>query len=206
MIDDVVEEIGEENVVQIVTDNAANYKAAGELLMQKRANLYWTPCAAHCIDLMLEDFEKKIPLHKETIAKGKKITTYIYGRTSLLSMLHKFTKNVDLIRPSLTRFATSYLTLGCLNDHQHELIDMFKSNDWKTSKLAKSKDGVIVQKIVLSKLFWKNVLTCLRGAFPLVKVLRMMDSEEKPAMGYLYEDMDRAKEKIKANFNGVVRR
>jgi 1,4-dihydroxy-2-naphthoate octaprenyltransferase len=121
-------------------------------------------------------------------------------------MLHKFTKNVDLIRPSLTRFATSYLTLGCLNDHQHELIDMFKSNDWKTSKLAKSKDGVIVQKIVLSKLFWKNVLTCLRGAFPLVKVLRMMDSEEKPAMGYLYEDMDRAKEKIKANFNGVVRR
>jgi hypothetical protein len=34
----------------------------------------------------------------------------------------------------------------------------------------------------------------------------MMDSEEKPAMGYLYEDMDRAKEKIKANFNGVVRR
>ncbi|GAU41171.1 hypothetical protein TSUD_89670, partial [Trifolium subterraneum] len=79
MIDDVVQEVGEENVVQIVTDNAANYKAAGKLLMEKRSNLYWTPCAAHCIDLMLEDFEKKIPLHKETIAKGKKITTYIYG-------------------------------------------------------------------------------------------------------------------------------
>jgi hypothetical protein len=206
MIDDVVEEIGEENVVQIVTDNAANYKAAGELLMQKRANLYWTPCAAHCIDLMLEDFEKKIPLHKETIAKGKKITTYIYGRTSLISMMHKFTKNVDLIRPSLTRFATSYLTLGCLNDHQHELINMFKSNEWKTSKLAKSKDGIIVQKIVLSKLFWKNVLTCLRGAFPLVKVLHIVDSEERPAMGYLYEEMDCAKESIKEHFNGVYRR
>jgi hypothetical protein len=206
MIDDVVEEVGEKNVVQIVTDNAANYKAAGELLMQKRSTLFWTPCAAHCIDLMLEDFEKKIPLHKDTIAKGKKITTYIYGRTSLICMLHKFTKNVDLIRPSLTRFATSYLTLGCLNQHQNELINMFKSNEWKTSKLAKSKDGIIVQKIVLSKLFWKDVLTCLRGAFPLVGVLRMVDSEEKPAMGNLYEEMDRAKEKIKANFNGVARR
>jgi hypothetical protein len=206
MIDDVVEEVGEKNVVQIVTDNAANYKAAGELLMQKRSTLFWTPCAAHCIDLMLEDFEKKIPLHKDTIAKGKKITTYIYGRTSLICMLHKFTKNVDLIRPSLTRFATSYLTLGCLNQHQNELINMFESNEWKTSKLAKSKDGIIVQKIVLSKLFWKDVLTCLRGAFPLVGVLRMVDSEEKPAMGNLYEEMDRAKEKIKANFNGVARR
>ncbi|KAK2352441.1 hypothetical protein QL285_096432 [Trifolium repens] len=193
MIDDVVEEIGEENVVQVVTDNAANYKAAGELLMQKRSRLFWTPCAAHCIDLMLEDFEKKIPLHKETISKGKKITIYIYGRTSLISMMHKFTNNVDLILPSLTRFATSYLTLGCLNDHQQELVNMFKSNEWKTSKLSKTKDGIIVKNIVLSKLFWKNVLTCLRGAFPLVKVLRMVDSEEKPAMGYLYEEMDRAK-------------
>jgi hypothetical protein len=206
MMDDIVEEIGEENVVQVVTDNAANYKAVGELLMQKRTKLYWTPCAAHCIDLMLEDFEKKIPLHKETIAKGKNITTYIYGRTSLICMLHKFTKNVDLIRPSLTRFATSYLTLGCLNQHQQELIDMFKSNEWKTSKLAKSKDGTIVQKIVLSKLFWKNVLTCLRGALPLVKVLRIVDSEEQPTMGYLYEEMDLAKEKIKSNFNGVAKR
>ena len=33
MMDDVVEEVGEENVIQVVTDNAANYKAAGELLM-----------------------------------------------------------------------------------------------------------------------------------------------------------------------------
>ncbi|XLR53660.1 hypothetical protein HN51_021928, partial [Arachis hypogaea] len=51
MIDDVVEEVGEENVIQVVTDNAANYKAAGEMLMKKRKKLFWTPCAAHCIDL-----------------------------------------------------------------------------------------------------------------------------------------------------------
>ena len=62
-------------MVQIVTDNAANYKAAGQKLMEKRKHLYWTPCAAHCIDLMLEDFEKKIVLHKETISRGRRITT-----------------------------------------------------------------------------------------------------------------------------------
>ncbi|RYR13469.1 hypothetical protein Ahy_B04g070453 [Arachis hypogaea] len=42
MIDDVVEEVGEENVIQVVTDNAANYKAAGEMLMKKRKKLFWT--------------------------------------------------------------------------------------------------------------------------------------------------------------------
>lgn len=33
MIDTFVEEVGEDNVVQVVTNNAANYKAAGEMLM-----------------------------------------------------------------------------------------------------------------------------------------------------------------------------
>ncbi|GKG36200.1 SCAN domain-containing protein, partial [Tanacetum coccineum] len=39
MLDDFVEKIGEEHVVQVVIDNAANYKAAGEMLMDKRKKL-----------------------------------------------------------------------------------------------------------------------------------------------------------------------
>ena len=39
MLDDVVEFVGEENVVQVVTDNAANFKAAGELLIKQREHL-----------------------------------------------------------------------------------------------------------------------------------------------------------------------
>jgi hypothetical protein len=78
---------------------------------------------------MLEDFEKKIQLHKETIASGKKITTYIYARMCLTSLLHKFTNESDLIRPGLTRFATSYLTSGCLYDNMASLINMFELYD-----------------------------------------------------------------------------
>ena len=36
MLDAIVERIVKENVVQIVTDNAANYKATGQLLMEKK--------------------------------------------------------------------------------------------------------------------------------------------------------------------------
>ena len=35
---------------------------------------------------------------------------------------------------------------------------------------------------------------------PLVKVLRLVDGEKKPAMGYIYEAMDRAKEAIAKSF------
>jgi len=75
MLDDVVEFVGEENVMQVVIDNAANFKATRELLMQKREHLYWTPCDAHCIDLIFEDFEKQLKVHETTIKKGRRIIT-----------------------------------------------------------------------------------------------------------------------------------
>ncbi|KAI5440037.1 hypothetical protein KIW84_025408 [Lathyrus oleraceus] len=40
MIDAVVEEVGEDNGVQVVTNNATNYKVAGEMLMRKKNKLY----------------------------------------------------------------------------------------------------------------------------------------------------------------------
>ena len=36
---------------------------------------------------------------------------------------------------------------------------------------------------------------------PLVSVLRLVDNEKKPAMGFIYEAMDRAKEAIQRAFN-----
>ena len=58
LLKDVIKEVGEANVVQIVTDNGSAFVKAGKLLM-KKYNLYWTPCAAHCIDLMFEDIGKR---------------------------------------------------------------------------------------------------------------------------------------------------
>lgn len=39
MIDEVVDEAGKKNVVQVITDNAINYKAAGLMLMKKRKGI-----------------------------------------------------------------------------------------------------------------------------------------------------------------------
>ena len=206
MLDAIIERIEEANMVQVITDNTANYKAAGHLLMEKRKNLYWTPCAAHCIDLILEDFEKKLEVHAVTISKGKRITTYIYSRTILISMLRNFTKGKDLIRPAATRFATSYLTLGCLNDCKITLMSMFTSVQWRSSRYSKSEEGQQIQNYVLDSKFWHDVTDCIKAAYPLIKVLRLVDSDETPAMGFIYKAMIEAKEKIQVNFGNVEKR
>ena len=137
MLDVIMEKTGEENVVQVATDNAANYKVAGQLLMEKRKSLFWTPCVAHCIDLILEDFEKKLEVHQVTITKGRRITSYIYSRTILISMLKHFMKGRDLIRFATTRFAIAYLTLECLNDHKMQLMTMFTFKQWSSCRFAR---------------------------------------------------------------------
>ena len=76
-MDKVVYEVGEENVVQIVTDNKTSFKTADHLLMEKRKHLFWSPCTAHCNDLMLEDIGS-LKSVKETL-DAKLITSFIYN-------------------------------------------------------------------------------------------------------------------------------
>jgi len=56
----------------------------------------------------------------------RRITTYIYGRTMLITILKKFTNGRDLIRLGMTRFAPTYLTLACFYEMKISLMTMFK--------------------------------------------------------------------------------
>lgn len=51
--------------------------------------------------------------------------------------------------------------------------------------------------------FWNGVALCLRVFDPLVKVLRMLDSDIKPSMAFLYEEIVKAKEQLKVGFRNI---
>ena len=87
LLEDVIKEVGETNVVQIVTDNGSAFVKDGKLLM-KKYNLYWTPCAAHCIDLMFEDTGKRESV-SNLITNARKITNFIYNHGLLLATIRK---------------------------------------------------------------------------------------------------------------------
>ncbi|KAH1214893.1 hypothetical protein GmHk_13G036158 [Glycine max] len=162
LLDAIVEEVGEENIVQVVIDNGSNYVLAGKLLEDKRKHIYWTPCATHCIDLMLEDIGK-LPLIRKTIRRAINLVRFIYAYSSTLSLLRNCTNKRELL-----------------------------------SKEPKGKEAA---KVVLMPSFWNSVVYTLKVMAPLVKVLRLVDGERKPAMGYIYEAVDKAKETIIKSFN-----
>ncbi|XP_028085221.1 uncharacterized protein LOC114286269 [Camellia sinensis] len=193
LLDKFVDKIGEANVVQIVTDSAATNVLAGKFLEAKRPHLYWTPCAAHCMDLMLEDIFK-LPNFKKTFERAIGAHGYIYNRPSLLNMMRSFTQLKELVKPAKSRFAPAFLTLQRLYQQRNNLRKMFTSEEWTKSKWAKEPQGKKTAQIMLMPSFWNHVHLALQFSCPLIHVLRMVDGEEKPPMGYIYEAMDRAKE------------
>ncbi|KAI8543657.1 hypothetical protein RHMOL_Rhmol08G0236100 [Rhododendron molle] len=101
----IVELVGPSNVVQFITDNEAAYKATGKRLQAHYGSFYWSPCAAHCLDLMLENFAKPqhFPHIDATNQKAKKVTPYIYNHAWVLNTMRKdFTNGRDLCRPGIT--------------------------------------------------------------------------------------------------------
>lgn len=113
MLDDVIEEIGEHLVIQVVTDNASAYKAAGTLLMEKRKHLYWTPCAAHCLDLMLEKIGE-LPQHKNAkieqvysqSSMDPKLDAKICQKRYFKTCCHKICNRISYIAKHLSSEAT----------------------------------------------------------------------------------------------------
>jgi hypothetical protein len=88
---------------------------------------------------------------------------------------------------------------------QIALKSLFGSKKWLESNFTRNYGGKKVEAtIIRDDRFWKAIKYYLKASGPLVKVLKLVDGDVKPAMGYIYEAMDRDKEKIAANFNNKI--
>ena len=79
---------------------------------------------------------------------------------------------------------------------------MFTSSDWIESKWANEQKGKNVASIIFMSSIWNTVVFCLKASGPLVRVLRLVDGEKRPPMGYIYAAKKKAKEIIVKSFNG----
>ncbi|XP_066353938.1 uncharacterized protein [Miscanthus floridulus] len=205
LVDKAIEDIGQDHVVQVVTDNASNNMGAKKLLAEKRPNIFWTSCATHTINLMLQGIGN-IPRFKKVIDQAKAFTIFVYGHTRTLECLRHFTEGKEIIRPGVTRFASAFLTLNSMLEKKDQLRKMVVHSRWDTLKDVKSKKGKDATATILSPTFWKDVKLCLSVFEPLVKVLRLVDGDVKPSMGFLYGELLKAKREIKEAYGNVETR
>ncbi|XP_023762902.2 uncharacterized protein LOC111911342 [Lactuca sativa] len=160
-VESCIKEVSPENVVQIVTDS--NNMGVTKLLKEKRPTIFWTSCATHTLNLMLESIGG-LPRYKKILDHAKTLMVFIYAHHKTLAMTRHVTKKRDIVRPGVT------------------LSNTFK--------------GKAAYNIVINATFWTDVALCLKVFAPLVKVLRMVDVDRKLSMGFVYGELQNAKQEI----------
>ncbi|GAU31773.1 hypothetical protein TSUD_22190 [Trifolium subterraneum] len=124
----------------------------------------------------------------------------VAGRMFLLAFLRKMEGWTEIIRPGPTRFATTFIALKSIHKHQHDLAALVTSKTFVESRYyrdPKARDFVVV---VLDSRFWNDVEIIVKIVAPLVCLLRIVDGDDRPSLGYVYDGMFRAKKAIKTIF------
>ncbi|XP_074377827.1 uncharacterized protein LOC141719352 [Apium graveolens] len=130
------------------------------------------------------------------IDKSKELTIFIYAHHKTLSLMRKFTKKRDIVRPGITRFASSFLTMQSMLEKQKNLKFMFLSKEWLECKWSSTAKGTKIYRTIVSETYWQALSMCVEIFKPLVKVLRLVDGDWRPSMGFVYGELKDAKKEI----------
>ena len=139
--------------------------------------------------------------HIAKLAKhASKIIMFIYNHVALQAWLRTRKNWTEIVRPGPTRFATTFIALGSLKEHKHNLQALVTGKFYVESRYAKA-----MVKIILGNQFWNDCHVIVHITSPLIRLLRIVDSDEKPAMGYVYDGMYRVIDGIKKIFKDKKR-
>ncbi|CAI5932741.1 unnamed protein product [Closterium sp. NIES-64] len=179
-----ISEVGKDLVVQVIMDNASNNRSAAEKLKVEFPGIFFTNCAAHCLDLMLHDFGKVKPI-KLVLEQVHRVVMMIKGSASAVVLFRELFTKLSLVRPGATRFGTQVIMLRRFLEVKKALQEMVISDEWKGVAVAQKTEGQEVRTLLLDDVFWDCVSAVLGLLTPVYEVLRVVDTRAQ-IMGQIY--------------------
>ncbi|CAM0149332.1 unnamed protein product [Urochloa decumbens] len=188
----IVDEIGHENVVQIVTDNGANYKKACGKLIEEYNKIVWQPCAAHTINLMLKDIGKFSEID-DVVSAARRIVKFFHSHNRLLDEMKRKIGG-QLVRPNATRFGTVFMFLQSFWDRKDKFRQWMVSDEWKELDWNHEPEYKFVDDCLSSPCWWDQVKGVMDTLGPLYVVLRYADGDNGTVSGFMPRMMIALKE------------
>ncbi|WOH15059.1 hypothetical protein DCAR_0934593 [Daucus carota subsp. sativus] len=187
-----IDEIGPSNVIQVITDNAANCKAAGREIEKVHKHIFWSPCVVHTLNLMFKDFAATFPWMESTYTRGKAIVKYFKNHDRAHDIFRNHS-GLELLKVAKTRFGSHFILLRRLSKCREALATTIVVRAWK--EWIKSGDerarevGMEVAATIANEEFWDEVDNILAITKPLYYMIKFSDGEGQK-MGEIYEKMD----------------
>ena len=111
---------------------------------------------------------------------------------ALIAWLRKKHDWTNIVLIGATRFATSFLSFGSLHVHKHDLQALVTSKFFVNNRLTRESKVKEVVSIIFDNSFWDDINVLVNISSALIRLLRIVDSDQRPAIGYVYEGMHRA--------------
>ncbi|KAL3693783.1 hypothetical protein R1sor_007434 [Riccia sorocarpa] len=198
----VIREVGPKNVLQFTADNAAVNTLAGQIVRAEFPHIVFGGCVAHGIDLLFEDMAK-LPWIKAIFSKCNEIVCFIKNSHQPHTMLMDFfSDGATLLKPGITRFATSIIMLDRTFHLEHCLKRMVVSERWKTwatDSRRPSKTRIkaeSIKQIILDDTYWNKCHDVLLMVEPVYRLLRQVDAH-KDFMGRIFWESWETQESIR---------
>lgn len=173
-----VETIGPEHVVHIVTDNGANYKRACKELMKEYEHIVWTPCLAHTVNLILKDIGERAD-HSGIIHICKQISAFLHNHSQLYAMMKK-TIGGELVKWNATRFGTNYMFLDSIYRRKDRFMQWMSSSEFTQSKWVRTDMGRFMHARFTSLEWWEGMKYIIDTVQPVYRLLRFADQDKRP--------------------------
>ena len=125
----IIENVGVESCVQIITDNAPVCKVVGMIVEAKYPQIFWTPCIVHSLNLALESIASYVPWIGNVIEDACYIRNFVQNHTNALTIYKEHT-HLPLLKIVDTWFASSFIMLKRLREVKAALGAMVISDFW----------------------------------------------------------------------------
>jgi len=202
-----IEAEGAENVVALYMDGAC--RSSFSIINAKYPHVICIICAAHTLDLLLEDFAKPdrqgpvvggrgrfqfdTSFTRETLRANRDIVKFITGHEKTLAIYRKKAEDLpvdqkprggsELLKPGDTRFATEFIASERVSNCRLPLKQVVVSSEF-TSWLGKQTDtvkaaGAAVADTITSPEHWKKTGAIINMTCPLYALLRLCDGQNR---------------------------
>ena len=182
-----IEQVGPHNIVQVCTDNDRSMLNASKIITEKYPHIYMQGCAAHAMDLLLEDWGKATWI-KETVEKAKLLVKFVKKRHMPLAVFCKHEAKFSLLMPGQTRFASHFIMIDRLLNVKEALEQTVVDPQWTAYISKRSRDSRdkasttrTIKTVVLNEHFLDRCTNFQEMVAPIVYASREFDAKE-PSM------------------------
>ncbi|KAK3280736.1 hypothetical protein CYMTET_11446 [Cymbomonas tetramitiformis] len=174
------------SIVQVLMDNAT--RGSWPLIEERCPWVVVGPCEPHVSDLELEDFVKKIPFFRDTVARVHTVRKFVRSHGHVHAKFKELC-NTMLTQPGPTRFATVYIGLSNLLDNLPAISKTLAHPDIReyvrknrSQRASADSPSLLAQfdeaKAIVDNMLFPHAINLVKASMrPVAKLLRFADAE-----------------------------